>query len=103
MISCVSTDPFLCVSDTRIHVPLYENNYLIPLQPIQKLHSFAESNQALIMSHGTHVLEFGKITKTDQETEFIISRVCQKTIDKPFKVNKGSRVNLVSISLVCRN
>lgn len=89
MVSCLSTDPFLFVSDTQIQAPLYENtNDLIPLKPIQKLASFAESNQALVLSHRNNELEFGKITKIDNE--FVISRFCQKTIDKPFKVSIAS-------------
>lgn len=86
MISCLNSDPFVFVSNNQISIPIYEKNDLIPFKPLQRLNSFAESNQALISSHGVHGLEFGKVTKNYEEDEIVISRHCQKTIENPFKV-----------------
>ena len=68
--------------------PKYDKNDLIPFKPIQKLNSFAESSGALILSHGDHNLEFGKLIVSEFDGSFVISRFCQKAIEKPYKVNK---------------
>ena len=102
MISCLSSDPFFFVSGNRIHAPIYETNDLIPLKPILKPNSFAESQQALVLSHSVDGLEFGKITKDYGMGEFIVSRYCQMTIDKPLKVNSSMHMHLL-IYFVSRN
>lgn len=94
MISCLSIDPFLLVNGSKITIPHYDKNDLIPFNPIQKLNSFAESGQALILSHGAHELEFGKIAQVYGEDEFVIARFCQMAIDRPFKVNTHTKYTL---------
>jgi hypothetical protein len=79
--------PLAISKNHRILFPKYDKNDLIPFKPIQKLNSFAESSGALILSHGDHSLEFGKLTESEVDGSFLISRFCQKATEEPYKVN----------------
>lgn len=83
--SFLKGDPLVLVKDYKLIRPIYEKNDIIPLKPIQRLNSLSESNGSLVISHGDHSLEFGRIS-AGEEGRFQISRFCQKTTEKSYKV-----------------
>ncbi len=85
MVSCLKADPLIFVNKYKLIRPDYQKNDLIPMKPIQRLNSLAEKSGFLALSHGDHSLEFGRVS-AGEEGGFLISRFCQKTIEKPYRV-----------------
>lgn len=75
------------VKDYKLIRPIYQKVDLFPLKPIQRLSSFAEFEGSLLLSHGDHSLEMDKLC-AGEDGGFVISRFCQKTVEKTYKVIK---------------
>lgn len=62
LISCVNNKtPLVVYKDGKMATPLLGKNPILPMKPIQRLQSMAESDGVLVLGHGERCLEFGRI------------------------------------------
>ncbi len=86
LISCLSKNPLLIYKQRKLIIPAIEKNPMLPMKPIQKLQTMAESKNLLVLGHGERCLEFAKM---DFEDDFVIRRLSQKSSSVAYSVRNS--------------